>query len=58
MKLINFWNDNKDWLKEDGILDISKVDNNEPKVLIYNSLGELLDDLITYREVKEDNDIE
>ena len=27
MKLINFWNDNKDWLKEDGILDISKVDN-------------------------------
>ena len=24
---INFWNENKDWLKEDGILDISKVDN-------------------------------
>ena len=36
----------------------SKVDNNEPKVLIYNSLGELLDELITYREEKEDNDIE
>ena len=36
----------------------SKVDNNKPKVLIYNSLGELLDDLIKYREEKEDNDIE
>ena len=27
MKLINFWNDNKDWLEENTILDISKVDN-------------------------------
>ena len=24
---INFWNDNKDWLEENTILDISKVDN-------------------------------
>lgn len=29
MECINFWNENKDWLEENGIIDISKLDNDK-----------------------------
>ena len=60
---INFWNDNKDWLKEDGILDISKVDNKTKDNLKteVNNVPKQFDDTqnrnMNIEEEEEDNKI-